>query len=434
MALTRNIVSVMAPVIATHGILAYCDRFLRPFPRRQQIVVAGTAVLAFLLTWLWPVIVGLSTGIPDAYNQTMAAWRIEALELKIGIWWDFLYLNYGIAGQVLGPLVVIAFTWFMFSRHSWRWGPEIWGWAGAYPAYILLVTTSGPSRMRYALLAWPFALIIAQVLDLPWWRRWRWWLLGLIAVAGCSSRRGTRRMSSSSPTSTGSSTTPAGSGGGAGQVEPGDAEIGQQQPQQRQGQPDDPVVVALDAADEGSAQAVDGERPGDVERFARGDIALDLGVGELGEVDERRRGRTHAALVPPAPGRRVSTSQWPVWRVPLRPRIRRHRCASWGRAGLAVDLAVQLSSTESHPRTSASGAPVAPKAMSSALAWASASATSAGWSGPLTASTAARAAASSTWLTRTSAAIPTRRSAVRRAGDAEARTKRAAWGRPTAGE
>ena len=38
--------------------------------------------------------------------------------------------------------------------------------------------------MRYALLAWPFALIIAQVLDLPWWRRWRWWLLGLIAVAG----------------------------------------------------------------------------------------------------------------------------------------------------------------------------------------------------------------------------------------------------------
>ena len=184
MALTRNIVFVMAPVIATHVLVAYRDRVLRPFPRRQQLAVAGTAVLAFLLTWLWPVIVGLSTGIPDAYNQTMAAWRIEALELKLGIWWDFLYLNYGIAGQVLGPLVVIAFTWFMLSRHSWRWGPEIWGWAGAYPAYILLVTTSGPSRMRYALLAWPFALIIAQVLDLPWWRRWRWWLLGLIAVAG----------------------------------------------------------------------------------------------------------------------------------------------------------------------------------------------------------------------------------------------------------
>ena len=80
----------MAPVIATHGIVAYRDRVLRPFPRRQQLAVAGTAVLAFLLTWLWPVIVGLSTGIPDAYNQTMAAWRIEALELKLGIWWDFL--------------------------------------------------------------------------------------------------------------------------------------------------------------------------------------------------------------------------------------------------------------------------------------------------------------------------------------------------------
>ena len=79
--------------------------------------------------WLWPVIVGLSTGIPDAYN---GRWRLggsRRARLKIGIWWDFLYLNYGIAGQVLGPLVVIAFTWFMLSRHSWRWGPEIWGWA-----------------------------------------------------------------------------------------------------------------------------------------------------------------------------------------------------------------------------------------------------------------------------------------------------------------
>ena len=126
--------------------------------------------------------------------------------------------------------------------------------------------------MRYALLAWPFALIIAQVLDLPWWRRaGGGGCSGSSRSPGWSSRRGTRRMSSSSPTSTGSSTTLAGSGGGAGQVEPGDAEVGQQQPQQRQGQPDNPVVVALDAADEGSAQAVDGERPGDVERFARGD-------------------------------------------------------------------------------------------------------------------------------------------------------------------
>ena len=49
MALTRNIVFVMAPVIATHGIVAYRDRVLRPFPRRQQLAVAGTAVLAFLL-------------------------------------------------------------------------------------------------------------------------------------------------------------------------------------------------------------------------------------------------------------------------------------------------------------------------------------------------------------------------------------------------
>lgn len=184
LALTRNVVLVFAPVLIVHGIVAYRARFRTPFPRPQQVAVAVLAVYAAALTWLWPTVAGIVTGVPNAYNQTMAAWRIDALEIKLGIWWDFLYTNYGLVGQVLGVVGALAFAGFMVSRPALRWGPEIWAWAGAYPAYLILVTTSGPSRMRYALLAWPFALIIAWFIDLPWWRRWRWWLLGAIAVAG----------------------------------------------------------------------------------------------------------------------------------------------------------------------------------------------------------------------------------------------------------
>src|SRR5690606_12619737 len=58
------------------------------------------------------------------------------------------------------------------------------------------------------------------------------------------------------------------------------------------------VMVALDAGDERSTQAVDGEAAGDREWFPGGDVGVDLAIGQVGEVDDRRRGpgcRTSAA-------------------------------------------------------------------------------------------------------------------------------------------
>ena len=141
------------------------------------------AAYAAALTFLWPAIVGIATGVPDGYNETMLAWKIQT-KIKLYMWWNLLYVYYGLVGQILGVLGVAAFAWFMLSRHSWRWGPEIWGWAGAYPAYIILVTSTTPSRIRYGLLAFPMTLIIAWFIQLPWLRRWRWWLLAAIVSSG----------------------------------------------------------------------------------------------------------------------------------------------------------------------------------------------------------------------------------------------------------
>ena len=74
-------------------------------------------------------------------------------------------------------------------------------------------------------------------------------------------------------------------------------EFRQQLPDQRQAQPDHVVVVALDPGDERAAQAVDGERPRDVQRLAGGDVRRDLVVGDVGEVDS---------------GRAVAAATWPV--------------------------------------------------------------------------------------------------------------------------
>ena len=44
------------------------------------------------------------------------------------------------------------------------------------------------------------------------------------------------------------------------------------------------LYTSLDAGDKWPTQAVDGERPGDAQRLTRGDIGVDLGVAEVGEV------------------------------------------------------------------------------------------------------------------------------------------------------
>ena len=183
LSLTRNVVVAMVPVIIAHAVVRWRTGDEGDHPMRLRVGLGALAAYAGLLTFLWPTIVGVVTGVDGAYEQTMLAWKIQT-KLKLYMWWNLLYNYWGVWGQVAGVLAVAAFTWFMLSRHSWRWGPEIWGWAGAYPAYIILVTSTTPSRLRYALLAFPMTLIIAWFIQLRPWRRWRWWILLGIAAVG----------------------------------------------------------------------------------------------------------------------------------------------------------------------------------------------------------------------------------------------------------
>ncbi|MEO7753648.1 MAG: hypothetical protein ABIS35_09565 [Terracoccus sp.] len=183
LSLSRNVVIAMAPAIIAHAAIRWRQGDEGSNPVRLRLGMLAMAGYAGALTFLWPTIVTIATQTPNAYNETMLAWNIQT-KVKLYMWWNLLYLYAGVLGQVLGVLAVAAFAWFMLSRHSWRWGPEIWGWAGAYPAYIILVTSTTPSRIRYALLAFPFTLVIAWFLKLPWIARWRWLLLGLIVLVG----------------------------------------------------------------------------------------------------------------------------------------------------------------------------------------------------------------------------------------------------------
>lgn len=183
LALSRNVVIAMAPVILAHAVIRWRQGDEGRDPVRFRVGMVVLALYAVLLTWLWPSIASIVTQTPDAYTQTMLGWQIKT-SLKLYQWWDLLYAYAGLLGQTGGIVVVALYSWWMLSRHSWRWGPELWGWAGAYPAYLLLVTNTTPSRVRYAMLAFTMTLILAAFLNLRPWRRYRVWLLGLVVVAG----------------------------------------------------------------------------------------------------------------------------------------------------------------------------------------------------------------------------------------------------------
>lgn len=184
LALTRNIVLAMAPAVLAHFAIRWLRRDTDPFPGSQRVAVLVLAAASVVLTFLWPWICGWVAGDPDAYTKTMAGWRVSASEIKIGTWKDYLWYDYGYAGWVLAVGAVGVFAWFMLTHRSQRWGPELWGWAGAYPAYQVLVTGIGPSRIRYALLAFPLSFLLAWALNVRWWRRWRVALLVGVGVLG----------------------------------------------------------------------------------------------------------------------------------------------------------------------------------------------------------------------------------------------------------
>jgi hypothetical protein len=185
LALSRNVVIAMAPVNVAHAVVRWRQGDEGPKPARFRIGMGVLALYAGMLTWLWPSIASIVTQTPNAYTQTMLAWKIKT-SLKLYQWWDLLYGYAGVLGQVGGIVIVGLYAWWMLSQHSWRWGPELWGWAGAYPAYLLIVTNTTPSRVRYAMLAFTMTLIIASFLNLRPWRRYRYWLLGLVVVAGAA--------------------------------------------------------------------------------------------------------------------------------------------------------------------------------------------------------------------------------------------------------
>lgn len=177
--LTRAVALPLAVAVVAHAVSRGRDS------DRWRIVALLAATLAGGL--LWPVVVALRTGEPWAYTETQGAWRGRGEVVPLVPWFDVARWLFGEAGLVVLVAVVAAAVLVVASRTMGMLGPELRWWTAGYFAYLLVAVEPGTSLLRFVLLAFPVAAVLAG------WalrrRSWHLWLgvlvaLGVVGQAG----------------------------------------------------------------------------------------------------------------------------------------------------------------------------------------------------------------------------------------------------------
>ena len=158
LAFTRPIVLPLAAVIALHGLLRWVRRGESPFSSRDRIGCVAAAVTTGLSFFAWPLVVGLATGVPDAFVLTHQAWILDEGEAGWPSWLAHVLGGGPRAPAVLAVVVVAASALLVLRRAGRAWGFELRAWALVYALYLVSATRPTTSSLRHAMLAL-----------VPWW-------------------------------------------------------------------------------------------------------------------------------------------------------------------------------------------------------------------------------------------------------------------------
>jgi hypothetical protein len=181
---TRAVALPMLVVVVVHALVRYraARRGGDPLPPRDVVRLAVPAAAAGLSGVVWPLLCGWVTGVPDAYLQTQAAWRGRPDVVPVLPWLDVARWLWGPAAPVLLVVVVAVTVAVLLSPPARRLGPELQAWTVAYLAYLVGVVEPGTSLVRFGLLAFPLAAVVAGAVRRPPAARRAW--LATVLVLG----------------------------------------------------------------------------------------------------------------------------------------------------------------------------------------------------------------------------------------------------------
>lgn len=110
----------------------------------------------------WPFVVGVVTGVPDAYFLTEASWH-GGRSLVPGVYYlRSLAAQFGLlGGVVVAAMGLLAMAVVMLSRPVLRLGLVMWTWLGSLIGYLVLIAPVSGSIVRLAMPAFPLVLSAA---------------------------------------------------------------------------------------------------------------------------------------------------------------------------------------------------------------------------------------------------------------------------------
>jgi hypothetical protein len=162
--LTRAVAAPLLLVVLWHAAQRWRRRAHDPLGRRDVVRLASLGGATAVSSVLWPGIVGLATGVPDAFLQTQAVWGQRPAQGLFVPWISWAWDGLGAVGVLLLLAVVGTFVATVLGRHG-RWlSVELRVWAIAYPAYLLAVVRPITSMWRFLLLDFPIAAVLASLL------------------------------------------------------------------------------------------------------------------------------------------------------------------------------------------------------------------------------------------------------------------------------
>ena len=190
--LTRAIAAPLVVVVVWHAVARWRARgrtgpAADAFPPRERWTLGalGTATAASAL--LWPLIVGLATGVPSAFFQTQAAWGQKPSDGPFLPWVSWAWGHMGIVGVLLLLGIVAAGVQQLAGRHTAWLAGEVRVFGVVYPLYLLAVVRPITSMWRFLLLDLPIAAVLASAaargsLGRTLSPRWRWRVAGAAVV------------------------------------------------------------------------------------------------------------------------------------------------------------------------------------------------------------------------------------------------------------
>jgi hypothetical protein len=171
---TRAVVLPLAAVVAIHVLdrLLSARRqsaadgvpFLSLFRPFDMVRVGVLGVVTVASGFTWAVLVGISTGVPDALLLSQQAWRTTGPIDPIHTWLSY---SEDIVGPWAGPVLLVALIAAVVGFVAWPGarvlGPEVRAFAWIYPVYLVAASFPNTSIIRFMMIAFPLGALTARL-------------------------------------------------------------------------------------------------------------------------------------------------------------------------------------------------------------------------------------------------------------------------------